>query len=111
MLAASESDKLEWRGVDGSDDVFAVGAESGSVRICSVDKDGTHPLRLSVLNPAGEMMAESQTVVGERYMEWEHNLKRLYDLARNSALGIRNVFRDLERDLGLEAVSDEARGS
>lgn len=95
-------DEIEWQA---SDDGFVYMGEAGGVRVASKDNDDRHPFELVLLDKAGSALDryESQFEL-DNYGETEPTettqaLAALYQVAKNSALGIINVVQGLLSEL------------
>jgi hypothetical protein len=102
LTRATEKRTVEWESLEGSVSTFEVRQESGTIRIFSKDQDDQHPYRFVILNTQDQVLAETETTVGSDYADWERELERLYERAKDKALGVRDVLTSLEQELGLE---------
>ncbi|MER6035474.1 hypothetical protein ABT133_16385 [Streptomyces sp. NPDC001835] len=106
LIETTREGRVEWAAdeSDGPDsDTFMLSLTRGSVFVWSVDNDGAHPFVFQVRGARGQVVERIETTrpfeEGQEWTPLEDDIRKLYDLARRSALNIDEVLTQMINDL------------
>ena len=102
LTQATRDGKVQWEAP--SSFRFRVTKPGGSIEVSSDDEDGNHPFTVLVSNSDGKVVSSAATLAGTTYDKWENNIRILFGVARDQALGVTDVFNSLSGELGLDDV-------
>jgi hypothetical protein len=104
LLALTKADQCEWSPTDTPDE-FVVARRTATVSIFPKDHDGQFPFVLSLSTPEGQNVDAVEVTYGETRLE--QNVRELYRMAREKALGTTDLVRDLLKELREDATPGE----
>jgi hypothetical protein len=99
LLEATQQGKVEWTPVDATS--FSIETARGTISLRSRDADGVGPFVFSIYNDDGIEVESYTTHRDEAGPAWSMKVEQLFDAARRQSLGVDDVIKGIEEELGL----------